>query len=287
MIHEAIADYFIANHRCCSTRQTEVFYRISPEKDAVYEVVKLIDGIPLFLEPHIDRFRHSSRQSGHPLCKEVIDILDEIATLVKKNLISSTNVKMVWGRAEGEDLFLTYFIRTEYPGPDAYARGVQTILFAGERETPTIKTLKGSFRSQVRQALAEQDAWEALLVDKSGFITEGSRSNIFFVKDGNYYTPPAGTVLTGVTRQKVMELLNRLGVTVFERPLHRDELADIEGAFITGTTVDVLPVAAIGTQHVDSVNALCVRRVIDAYEKEMRNYIHEWKDREKDRRIIC
>ena len=150
MKREAILQYYSLNGTLRPTEETEIFDRIGG--GAIYEVIKLIDGVPLFFEEHMARMRRSAALLGVTLGKRESDILTEISRLSEKNRCRHINVKLVSAHPDGEDLFLIYFINSEYPGPEVYARGIHTILFFGERENPHIKTLAGSFRQRVEQA---------------------------------------------------------------------------------------------------------------------------------------
>ncbi|MFW5635917.1 MAG: aminotransferase class IV [Thermodesulfobacteriota bacterium] len=272
MKQEAILDYYSVNGELRSTGKTEIFDRIGGR--AIYEVVKLIDGVPLFFEEHMARMRRSAALLGVSLDTREADILTDIRRLSEKNRCRHINVKLVSAHPDGEDLFLIYFIKSEYPGPEVYARGVHTILFSGERENPHIKTLAGSFRQRVEKARQETGAYEALLVDGDGYIAEGTRSNIFFLQETGIYTPPAGTVLLGVTRGQVVDICEGLSIPVTEQPLCTDDLKTLKGAFITGTTVDVLPIASIGEIRIPSVSAPAIQSIIQVFREKMRADIH-------------
>jgi branched-chain amino acid aminotransferase len=97
---------------------------------------------------------------------------------------------------------------------------------------------------------------------------------VFFVgKDGNAYTSPAGSVLVGVTRTKVIEICSRMGLPVLEKAIHHRDLTDIQGAFITGTTVDVTPIRSISRIHIESATNPLVRKIVAEYENEIAEYI--------------
>jgi len=275
MRHEAVGDFYFVCHELRSTQDTEIFEQI--KEGAIYEVIKLIDGIPLFFEAHMDRLKHSAELAGGSLSKNDREIRDEIRILVEKNRKDHINVKLILHREKETELFLTYFIHSEYPGPDVYAKGIRTVLYGGEREMPNIKTLKDSFRNRVQGIREKTGAYEALLVDQNGYVTEGSRSNIFFLKKEEIFTPPAGTVLLGVTRQQVVKICRQLGLCFRERPLHTSELGEIEGAFITGTSVDVLPVSHVDDISLASVSHPLIQRIIQAFAKEISAYITERK----------
>lgn len=272
MKREAILDYYSVNGELRPTGETEIFDRIGG--GAIYEVVKLIDGVPLFFEEHLARMRRSAALLGASLDTPETDILAAIRRLSEKNRCRHINVKLVSAHPDGEGLFLIYFIKSEYPGPEAYDRGVHTILFSGERENPHIKTLAGSFRQRVEKARQETGAYEALLEDGEGYISEGTRSNIFFLRNTGIYTPPAGTVLLGVTRGQVVDICEGLSIPVTEQSLRTAELETLKGAFITGTTVDVLPIASIDEIRIPSVSAPAIQSIIRVFREKMRADIH-------------
>ena len=104
----------------------------------------------------------------------------------------------------------------------------------------------------VNSALASDDARragfdEAILLNESGHVAEGSTSNIFMVRKGKLITPPVTeNLLEGITRNAVMELAEReLGVRVAERPIDRSELYLADELFFTGTAVGVAPVVRV------------------------------------------
>ncbi len=143
----------------------------------------------------------------------------------------------------------------------------------GERKKPHIKIVCGSFREKIANARKKAGAYEALLVDEDGHITEGSRSNIFFLKKGKIYTPPSGTVLLGVTREHVVGICKTLEMEISEAPFHIDEIEDIEGAFITGTTVDVLPIGSVDDKKIPSAFHPSVQKIAQEYNKEVKAYV--------------
>lgn len=263
MTPEAIPPFLFVNHALQPTPAAEIFARIG--EGAIYEVIKVVSGVPLFFDPHMARLRRSAELSGLSFSVPDFQVQREITELADRKGRDPINAKLVWAPAEAGELFLTYFIRSEYPGSAAYARGVHAIAFDAERPDPNIKTVRGSFRERVQAARERAGAYEALLVDRNGFLTEGSRSNLFFVRDGRVWTPPAAAVLMGVTRAKVLEICAEMGIAAAERPLHRDELSRVEGMFITGTTVDVLPIASVGDVRIDSVGQPLIRKILGRF----------------------
>mgnify|MGYP000447332113 CR=1 FL=1 len=86
---------------------------------------------------------------------------------------------------------------------------------------------------------------EALLLDASGFVMEGSGENIFIVRDGVLYTPDLTSALDGITRRTVIQLANEAGYKVIERRITRDEVYIADEAFFTGTAAEVTPIREV------------------------------------------
>jgi branched-chain amino acid aminotransferase len=109
---------------------------------------------------------------------------------------------------------------------------------------------------------------DALFMDYRGYVAEATGANIFFVKDGEVHTPLADCFLNGITRRTVIEMLEQKGVTVNERHIMPDELADFEQCWLTGTAAEVTPVGQIGDYNFE-VGTLC-RDIAESYEKLVR-----------------
>ncbi len=86
---------------------------------------------------------------------------------------------------------------------------------------------------------------DALMLDYRGRIAEATGANIFLVQDGRIHTPTPDCFLDGITRRSVIALAEKRGYEVIERAILPDELAKTQEVFITGTAVEVTPVAEI------------------------------------------
>lgn len=83
---------------------------------------------------------------------------------------------------------------------------------------------------------------EALLLDVDGFVAEGAGENIFIVSEGRVFTPELASVLSGITRDSVMQLAAEAGISVHERRITRDAVYCADEAFFTGTAAEVTPI---------------------------------------------
>ncbi|HEY7750558.1 MAG TPA: branched-chain amino acid aminotransferase [Aestuariivirgaceae bacterium] len=88
----------------------------------------------------------------------------------------------------------------------------------------------------------------AVMLDALGHVAELATANIFYVKDGEVHTPiPNGTFLVGITRNRVIGLLRRIGLKVHERSLQWREFLDADEVFSTGNFGKVMPVTRVET----------------------------------------
>lgn len=211
--------------------------------DIYYEVVRLIDGKVLFLEDHLERFQRSLKGSGLPFPGRDA-ILEHLNTLVRNNDFTLGNIRICLERTgETSSRLLCYFVPYVYPEPCTYLSGVQLVTYPHVRPNPGIKKWDNSFREAVNQYIRDFGVYEALLVNDKKQLTEGSRSNLFFLdSDHRLITPPEQDILPGITRKYVLEICHRKGLEVVERSIHLSELGDMEACFISGTSPKILPV---------------------------------------------
>ena len=91
---------------------------------------------------------------------------------------------------------------------------------------------------------------EALLLDGSGHVSEGSSENVFLVKDGTIYTPPLTSCLNGITRKTIITIANDLGYQVEEKFLTRDDFYIADEAFFSGTAAEITPIASVDRRKI-------------------------------------
>jgi branched-chain amino acid aminotransferase len=87
---------------------------------------------------------------------------------------------------------------------------------------------------------------DALMLDWRGQVAEATGANIFFIRDGELYTPTPDCFLSGITRRTVISLAEQRGIKVTERAIWPEELASFEQCFVTGSAAEVTPVVEAG-----------------------------------------
>jgi len=239
---------------------------------SVYEVIRIIDGIALFLEDHYSRLQKSMAIAKLDLDIDLRQFGESINELIHASQIREGNVRFVYSVSAELRRWTFSFIPHNYPKTEEYLNGVVVDLLNAERQNPNAKVIQPTIRDKANQLISEQKIYEILLVDRDGKITEGSRSNVFFVKDGIFYTAPENMILVGITRQKVLACLNELGYPIVEEAVKASEIDGFDAAFLTGTSPKILPIRDIGsTQYLTTYSEL--KNLMDRYNKLIDEYI--------------
>lgn len=277
MKSEAIKDFLILNGESIKTTEEDIFQKIT--KPPIYEVIRVINGVPLFLEDHLRRMFNSAELINHEIARFEKEIREDMKKLIRLNMVDRLNIKLLSAEAEGMGkVFLVYNIESFYPPMEYYKEGIHTTLFNYERDNPNAKVLFSTFKEDVAKALKEKNAFEALLVSKSGYIPEGSRSNMFFVKGEKVYTAPGKDVLIGITRKHIFNVCEKLNVKIIEETIHVEDLEKLDGAFMSGTSVNVLPISTVDDIKLNSITNPVIIEINKAYMKAMEDYIEKNKN---------
>jgi branched-chain amino acid aminotransferase len=173
------------------------------------------------------------------------------------------------------DLLYLFFIPHNYPTATDYAQGIKMVSLAAERTTPNAKVSNPALRAQADQMIKDQRISEILYVDRNGFITEGSRSNIFLVRDNALFTPALSQVLPGITREMVIEICVKNEIPLHETKIRYLDLETFQGIFITGTSPKVLPVRQIDDKYF-AVNSKLLRFTIEEFDHLIREYLKDF-----------
>lgn len=240
------------------------------EERVIYEVLRIIDGKPIFLEEHVKRMENSFMIVGEEFPLKYEDIYRIIDSTVKSENKRIGNIKITYCLNSGE--LKVFFIPHSYPTDEMYRKGVKTILYFGERNNPNAKIINDDFRSKVTAQINENNAYEAILVDRNGFITEGSKSNIFMIKGDELITSPIKAVLPGVTRGKIIEIAHSVGIKVIEKEFSYKNIDKLDGMFISGTSPEILPINAVGEIKLNPENNI-IKILSEEYHKEIKKYL--------------
>lgn len=187
-------------------------------------------------------------------CKEVVS---------RNGLLNGAYIRPIIYRGYGEvglapppglpvDMAIAAWEWGSYLGADALQNGVDVCVSSWQRMAPnTIPVLAkagGNYLSSTLISLeARQHGFaEGIALSSDGTISEGAGENIFLVRDGVLYTPPAtASILTGITRDSVIQLARAADIEVLERSMPREMLYIADEIFLTGTAAEITPVRSV------------------------------------------
>lgn len=246
----------------------------TPESSVIYEVIRFINGRPLYLEDHYDRLLQSAAMIGHTNIIDKQTLLEYSKMLLKINGLENCNIKvmsLIQKEADEMAPFVIYNSKFFYPPESAYSEGVATDCFEIVRNMPNAKVRRAEYLAAIERFknTAGRPLFEVLLVNQEGEITEGSKSNLFFVKNKTVITAPDSVVLKGVMRKHVLELCDMLDIPVDCRAVTKDELPEMDAAFLTGTSIKVLPVGSVGTHVLSSAENAAVKKIMTALSEDI------------------
>src|SRR5664280_1239779 len=219
------------------------------EGDSIYEVLRMVKGNPIFFPDHMERLVTSVKLQKKETLADASSLRKDIISLARSDKKREANLKIVFNYNNGKTNCLLYFIEPSYPSETQYQKGVKGILFNAERKDPESKVINHKLRSSIYHKLILESGYEAILVNENNLITEGSRSNIFFLKGETLVTAPDNVILNGITRKHILQICSEHKISVEFSCVSVDDLREYDAVFMTGTSPMVLPFNCIGDKY--------------------------------------
>jgi len=142
-----------------------------------------------------------------------------------------------------------------YMDPEAKKKGISIVKSPYQQYDNPLYSNNKIIGTYINSIMALHDALaknadEAILLDKNGFISEGSGENLFIVKGSKLITPKTDFCLNGITRQSVMKIAQNLSIDVQEQDLTFDDLVNADEAFFSGTAVEITPITTLDNSDI-------------------------------------
>ncbi len=242
----------------------------------IYEVIRVIDGTPLFYEDHLNRLVASGLMVGMDCQNITASIKADVAALIQLEQLKNDNIRLVVGKV-GEALTWDIFgVSGFYPPSEWYEEGVKTKTIEALRQDPHAKVVNAKLTSEVEKLRNETGVFEALLVNQMGLLTEGSRSNLFFIRGDRVISPKASLALKGITRQKVLDVICEKQIPFEEADINREALVQMDGVFLSGTSIDILPVSQVDGLNFESSRLPLMRIILEGYREKMKQSLAQF-----------
>jgi len=247
----------------------------------LFETMRAYSGHIFRLGIHMERLRRSAALIGLPL--DVFDLGKACYDTLKANKLSNARIRLTVSIGEGEAVPdppkhpkpTVLVIAASYTPPSAetYRKGYKAVVSPIRQNSQSplshLKTVNYLNQLLARREAKEKDADEAILLNESGLLCEGSSNNIFLVSKGNLTTPDEESgCLPGITRQTVIELASELGIRVTEREVRLEELFRADEAFLTSSLIELMPLTEVNSEPIgESKRGKVTERLMSAYKE--------------------
>ena len=224
-------------------------------------------GTAIFrLADHTDRFFGSAHILGMKIPYDAKTLNDAQVAVVRENGLASAYLRpLAFYGSEGmgirADMLQTHIaIATwewgAYLGEEGLEKGIRVRTSSFTRHHVNITMCRAkACGNYINSILALQEALsagadEALMLDSSGYVMEGTGENIFVIRNGVVYTPDLTSALEGITRDTVIRLIAEAGLELIEKRITRDEVYVADEVFFTGTAAEVTPVRELDGRQI-------------------------------------
>jgi len=252
---------------------------------SVFEGERAYNGKIFKSVEHSERFKKSANLIDFEIPYTVEEIENAKYQALEKNGLSDAYVRAFAWRGAGEDMgvassrnpvrvAVAVWSWGNYYG-DAKFNGAKLDIAKWRRPDPATAPSQAKaaglymIATMSKHAAEDKGCSDAMMFDYRGYVAEATGANMFFVKDGEVHTPKPDAFLNGITRQTVIDLLKKKGISVIERHIMPDELEGFEQCWLTGTAAEVTPVGQIG-DYTFEVGAL-TKEISESYDKLVRS----------------
>lgn len=234
--------------------------------DGVFEGIRSYNGKIFLQEEHFNRLYEGAHYINIDIPYTKEDLIKYTQETLKVNNLSDAYIRLIVTRGVGDlgldprkcskpSVIIIAANCTLYP-PELYEEGLKIITSAvpavhGEALNPRVKSLNYLNNIMAKMEAIRSGVLEALMLNHQGFVAECTGDNIFIIKNGVLMTPPASAgILSGCTRNLVVELARESGMQVEECMLQRYDLYTADECFLTGTAAELIPVIDIDGRNI-------------------------------------
>jgi len=232
--------------------------------DGVFETLRVYSGRVFRLDAHLKRLYEGLRVLDIRFFSKAETVLTAVSGLIEKNDLTDASLKITAFRTGETGLvpdpnaaacFMVTSGLFDLERKNRFAKGIAAAIVSIRRNPDSphvyIKSLNYLDNLLGRMEAGKSGCDEAIFLNHSGFVTEGSISNIFMVKNKSLLTPPLKSgILNGITREVVFEIAADLGFSCRAEYFKPDRLMAADEAFMTNSLMEIMPLVRVGGQSI-------------------------------------
>lgn len=255
--------------------------------DGVFEGIRFYNGKPFKLPEHLTRLKDSADALALNIPYTDADLSEAIESLIATSQAHDGYIRLIITRGAGslgidpanchEPTVIIIASPLHMVSEQKRHEGLRLIVSGVRRLAVDVLDTRIKSLNYLNNILAKMQANavgvdEAVMLNTAGYIAEGSAENIFVVKNGGLYTPPASEgALAGITRNIIIQLAASNNISVRETRLAPYDLYTADECFLTGTGVELLPVREIDGRALKS----CPGEIFKVIEQAFHQFIEE------------
>lgn len=226
--------------------------------DGIFEGIRAYDGRVFRLTEHLERLYNSAKAIWMEIPISLKEMEEVVLEALRRNNLKDAYIRLVVSRGYGDlgldprkcprpTVVCIADSITLYPN-EVYTEGMKVISVSTRRNPPDtvppqVKSLNYMASILAKISAAVQGYPEVVMLNKEGYVCEGSGDNIFIIKKGKLYTPAIHLgILPGITRNAVIDYARELGYEVEEGVFTLVDLYTADECFLTGTAAEIVPV---------------------------------------------
>ncbi len=246
--------------------------------DGVFESFRVYGGVIFQFHEHLKRLYVSSKAIKLKVSLSPEEMTNAIVETVRRNGLKDAYIRLMITRGVGDmgvdprkcgKTTVIIIVENIPPSFGNAKQGISLIISSIRRDTVDATTHEIKSLNYLNSVLAKQEAVDlgaddALMLDKNGFLSESTTTNLFIIKGEEVYTPPTfAGILSGVTRNRTIRLISDLGYKISEKTITPFDLTTADEAFLTGTLAEVAPIVKVkGYQIGDGTPGSITRKII-------------------------
>lgn len=259
--------------------------------DGIYETMLAYNRVIFKLDEHLNRLYRSASLIGLKIPLDINRLKTALYETLVANDLMNAYVRLTVSRGSGPiglnpelcpepTIIIMVQESKEYPGT-LYEKGVNLIISETRRNlkeaiNPLIKSLNFLNNILAKIEAIKKNAYEAIMLNAHGQLTEATISNVFFIKDNILCTPSIECgILDGITRGTVIDLARRENIKVNEGKFTKEDIYSANEVFITNTSLEVMPVSKVDDTRYPV--GYITKRLHKSYKQEVKAYIESRK----------
>lgn len=254
--------------------------------DGIFETLRTYNGKIFKISEHVERLFYSAEKIGLKIPLRKKEIESALISSVEGNNLNEAYIRITVTRGTGDIGYTSKCVPNviviakkfhQYPRV-IYEKGVSAVTYTAERFLPEVKSINCLALVLAKNYAQRKKSFDALLVDRDGFVTEGTVTNVFFVKNNVVYTPEEN-ILRGITRDIVISIAKK-EFSIREQEISKKEIFNFDECFATNTSAELVPVVVVDGKKIgDGKPGKVWKTLTEKFKQEVKGYYAE---RDKD-----